>query len=83
MGLKDQILNSRPVVAGQREAGKGLRERLGPKASSVTLILQAYVNLILFYHLWLILNILHADQEVREMSNSCIVLSIVTLIGVH
>jgi hypothetical protein len=34
----------------------------------------------MYYHLWLILNILHADKEVRIMSNNRTVLSIITLI---
>jgi hypothetical protein len=36
----------------------------------------------LYYHLWRILNNLHADQEARKMSNSRIILSIVTLVSV-
>ena len=39
------------------------------------------LDLYLYYHLYLILNILHADREVRIMSNNRIILSVVTLVS--
>jgi len=38
-------------------------------------------NLYLYYHLYLTLNILHADKEVRIMTNNRIILSVVTLVS--